>query len=354
MSLEGLRSYVLASKKDEKNAHGYRAMSSFSMLEFVDLMIKRYQEEPHTDQGAILLDVFGMLQGLFVAIDALYDLALGLTRYKYHVNVNANPILHELKYIRNDIVGHPTHRTYPNGGMGFSMLSTENLSKEKFCYETYIFEKNQLEVKTKEVLVHPLIDAYNIERNKLLDDLLNYLHHLDVHTSIPEELQKLFETLNLENLRQIKHMFMKEYDIKEDSSHRFLWRLNLLDMLISWHDDDQDIEEFLTYAARYQVIKLYTMSLDLENRKGENLYTKIPKILLSFFRFITSNEAIAYKLLNNLHDFNHPLYKTDLLGLLALNPNAQAAKILRYLKEQDDEQKVYIIGSILRTYRLKK
>lgn len=354
MSLDGLRSYVLATKKDEKNAHGYRAMSAFSMLEFVDLMIKRYLEESHTDKGAILLDVFGMLQGLFVAIDALYDLSIGLTQYKYHVNVNANPILHELKYIRNDIVGHPTHRTYPNGGMGFSMLSKENLTKEKFCYETYIFDKNQLDVKTTEVLLKPLMDAYHIEKDKLLADLLSYLKHQDVQTTIPEELWKLFETLNRDKLIDIKQMFMKEYDVKEDSSHRFIWRLNLLEKLILWHEDDQDITQFLTYAARYQVTKLYDMSLDLEHRRGESLYVKIPKILLSFFRFISSHEAIAVKLLHNLHDYNHPLYRSDLLALLALNPNAQAAKILHFLKDQVDEQNVYIIGSILRTYRLKK
>ncbi|MFH0767675.1 MAG: hypothetical protein V1920_06250, partial [Bacillota bacterium] len=159
MSLDNLKQYVSETEKDNRNSHGYRATSSFLMLEHVDLMIDRYQKEKQTEQGAILLDVFGLLQGFFVAIDALYDLAIGLTQYKYHVNINANSALHELKFIRNDIVGHPTHRTYDDGATGFSILSMENLSKESLTYKTYIYEKNKMEVITKDVLFQPLIDA---------------------------------------------------------------------------------------------------------------------------------------------------------------------------------------------------
>jgi hypothetical protein len=151
-------------------------------------MIQRYEAEKQTEKGAILLDVFGVLQGLFVAIDALYDLAIGLTQYKYHVNVNSNSTLHELKYIRNDIVGHPTHRTYPNGGMGFSILSTEHLSKERFAYHTYLFEKNKMEVVTKDVYIKPLFDAYKEEKDNILEDIYRYLTHEETKTNIPEDI----------------------------------------------------------------------------------------------------------------------------------------------------------------------
>src|SRR3989339_1754815 len=207
MSLLELRSYVTDIKKDDKNSHGYRAASSFSMLEHIDLMIQRYEAEKQTEKGAILLDVFGVLQGLFVAIDALYDLAIGLTQYKYHVNINQNPTLHELKYIRNDIVGHPTHRTYPDGGVGFSILDTKELSKEKLSYHTYIYEKNSLEVKTKDVMFHPLIEAYKKERDIVLNDILQYLQHAVTKTDIPEQVYTLYETLNSKLLVQVKENF---------------------------------------------------------------------------------------------------------------------------------------------------
>jgi hypothetical protein len=36
-----------------------------------------------------------------------------------------------------------------------------------------------------------------------------------------------------------------------------------------------------------------------------------------------------------------------------MNPNKQASKLLNFLRDQNDEQKVYLIGSILRGYRPK-
>lgn len=353
MSLQALRNYVFESKKDERNSHGYRAVSSFSMLEHIDLMIDRYTHEKQDQKGAILLDVFGMLQGLFVAIDALYDLAIGLTQYKYHINVNSNPILHELKYIRNDIVGHPTHRTYPNGGMGFSILSTEHLSKDKFSYHTYIFEKNKLDVKTKDVFVKPLLEAYSKEKDKILKDILIFLNHETTQTDIPEELYTLFETLNLDKLHEIRVMFKGEYQVSEESSHRFLWRLSLLEKVILWHEGDVELNEFVTYMGKIQVTKLYEMALDLEERKGKDLYVSIPDSLKDFYKFIRAKERDRLHLVKNLHDQKHPLFSSDLAALIAMNPNKKALKLLNFLRDQEDEQKVYLIGSILRGYRPK-
>ncbi len=353
MNLEELKSYVLKSRKDEKNSHGYRAVSSFSMLEHVDLMIDQYLHEPQTERGAILLDVFGILQGLFVGIDALYDLAIGLTQYKYHINVNANPTLHELKYIRNDIVGHPTHRTYPHGGMGFSFLSTEHLSKTKFSYHTYVFEKNNLDVKTKDVYLEPLLKAYTFEKNRIFEDLLSYLKHVTTKTNIPEELYTLFETLNGDKLKDIKSMFIKTYNLPEDSSHRFLWRVSLLEKIIDWHEEDDELNHLISYMGQYQVSKLYNIALDLENRRGADLYPPIPKLLKSFYKFIRANEKIALSLLDNLHDQKHPLHDSDILALMLLKPNKEASKLLSFFKNQKDEHKVYLIGSMLKRYRPK-
>jgi len=351
MSLLELEKYVETEIKDEQNSHGYRAASSFSMLEHVDLMLDRYLSEKQTETGAILLDVFGILQGLFVAIDALYDLAIGLTQYKYHVNINQNATLHELKYIRNDIVGHPTHRTYPDGGVGFSILDTKGLSKEKLSYHTYIYEKNSLERKTKDVLFAPLIAAYKKERDIVLNDILQYLQHAVTKTDIPEQVYTLYETLNSKRLGQVKESFKKEYNLDESSSHRFLWRAGLVEALIGWEVTDPELEEFVLYMSRYQVSKMYEIASDLENRKGKDLYPPIPTLLTYFYKFIRKNEKVALPLLQNLHDYNHPLCKQDILALMTLNPNKEAFKLLTFLKNVKDETKVYLIGSMMRAYR---
>src|SRR5690606_7520604 len=89
-----------------------RAESSLSIIEHVDDMLLEFKRRESTDQASILLDVFGLMQSLFVGIDALYQLSFSVTKYKYHININQNKNLRMLKYLRNDVVGHPTNRNY--------------------------------------------------------------------------------------------------------------------------------------------------------------------------------------------------------------------------------------------------
>ncbi|PKK97187.1 MAG: hypothetical protein CVV58_02575, partial [Tenericutes bacterium HGW-Tenericutes-3] len=351
MSLAQLKQYVSNSELNEKSSNGYRATAAFLMLENVDLMIERYLREKQTEQGAILLDVFGLLQGFFVAIDALYDLAIGLTEYKYHINVNSNDTLHELKFIRNDIVGHPTHRTYHDGGTGFSILNMENLSKEKISYNTYIYEKNKLDIVTKNVDFKTLIEAYKIEKERVLKEIYQYMQHEDTKTNIPEKIYALFETINDDVLKEIREMFIKEYHLSNESSNRFLWRLDLMEKLIHWEETDPKLKEFVLYMSKIQASKLYEIAMDLEKRKHQDLYFAMPSMLSSFYKFIRKNEKIAYPLLKNINDIKHPLYQSDLVALMALNPTKDAYKLLRFLKDTKDGDKAYLIGSMMRAYR---
>ena len=353
MSLDLLKKYIDKLDKDHQNSHTYRAMSSFEMIENIDLMIHRYLNQPQTEKGAVLLDVFGLLQGLFVAIDALYDLAIGLTQYKYHININSNPILHELKYIRNDIVGHPTHRTYHQGGMGFSILVSDKISKEKIVYQTFIYQKNEMEIKEKEVVFKPLLEQFNKEKQQILAEIYQYLMHSETETHIPEKLFTLYETINIDLLNDIEAIFRKTYQLDESSKHRFFWRANLLKVLIDWHEQDEDINELIYYMSKIQVSKMYEIALDMEHRKGQELYTEIPGILYRFYKFMRRYEKDTLKLLSYVHDKDHPLHQGDILALMAMNPPKDVYKLLMFLKQQTSEEKVFLIGSALRAYRPK-
>ncbi|AUD65359.1 hypothetical protein BK011_06525 [Tenericutes bacterium MZ-XQ] len=353
MSLEALRKYIDQLDKDHQNSHTYRAISSFDMIENIDLMIKRYLDQPQEEKGAVLLDVFGLLQGLFVAIDALYDLAIGLTQYKYHININSNPILHELKYIRNDIVGHPTHRTYHQGGMGFSILIADKMSKEKIVYQTFIYQKNNIEVKEKEVVFKPLLDHFTKEKQQILTEIYQYLVHEETTTDIPEKLFTLYETLNEDLLAEIVEDFRKTYELDESSKHRFFWRADLLKTLINWHEQDDDFNELIYYMSKTQVSKMYEMALDMEHRKGQDLYTEIPSILYRFYKFMRRYEKDGLKLLSYVHDKSHPLHQGDVLALMTMNPPKDVYKLLMFLKQQTSEEKVFLIGSAMRAYRPK-
>lgn len=354
MSLEKLKSYVLNEQAQLKNAHGKRAMSAFNMLENVDLMINRYLSEAQENKGAILLDVFGIMQGLFVAVDALYDLAIGLTSYKYHVNVNKNKTLKQLKFIRNDIVGHPTHRTYEHGGTGFSILRPKPFNKDNIIYDTYIYQKGKEKVNTQKVSFKPLLKAYQEEKEIILDDLYGFITNEDGSTELSEMCFRLYETLSLEVLEEVVKKFIATYGLSKDSKHRFLWRANLLKTLINWHEEDVELNEFILYMAKFQAEKLYDIALKSANQFGADLHTDLPDILIDFYRFIRHHENTAYPLLENIHDTDHPLHHADVQGLLSLGPGKDARKLIEFLQDQKDEEKRFLIGSIFRTYRKKQ
>ncbi|MGE4319908.1 MAG: hypothetical protein AB7E61_00500 [Acholeplasmataceae bacterium] len=353
MSLLKLKPYVDALEKDEKNSYGYRAQSAFDMLGHIDLMIKAYQSDEVMNQGEVLLDVFGLLQGFFVGIDSLYDLAIGLTHYKYHININQNKALHQLKYVRNDIVGHPTNRTYQQGSIGFSVLKPASLTKEGMTYETFIYKKNKLEKNVVSVIFDELIDAYVNEKEQLIEDIYHFVSESPKDGRMLSDLLNLYETLNLELVDKVRAEFMAKYKLDEKSKHRFLWRLDLLNLLIPWHDQDQEIDDFITYIAQIQVEKCYQMLCDIEDERGTDLYTAIPEILKEFYQFIKKHEEDAYPLLENIHDYDHPMHHHDVEKLLELNPKGSALKLMLFLKSQTSEQKVYLIGSILKNYRPK-
>ncbi|MFP4178043.1 MAG: hypothetical protein ACLFTZ_04685, partial [Acholeplasmataceae bacterium] len=182
---ERLKRFLNTNERHEANSHADRAQASFHMLAHVDDMIDAFRTNESKDHGNVLLDVFGLLQGLFVAIDALYDLAIGLTSYKYHINVNQNDVLHELKFVRNDIVGHPTHRTYHDGGTGFSMIDMDSLSRGRMTYRTYVYKRNALDIQTRTLRFIELIEAYLKEKDAVLAGLYNYLDKDRALTDIP-------------------------------------------------------------------------------------------------------------------------------------------------------------------------
>ena len=79
--------------------------SSLSVLHQVKLISNHYLNSEDDSKEEILLSIYGILQTLFVGVDALYDYVRALTKNKYLININQNERLHELKFIRNDVVG---------------------------------------------------------------------------------------------------------------------------------------------------------------------------------------------------------------------------------------------------------
>lgn len=80
------------------------------------------------DSGEVILRLYGLLQALFVCIDSLYTLTFKITGTKNFININDNKALRELKYIRNDVVGHPTNRIVDDK-TEYAILNPDDIKK---------------------------------------------------------------------------------------------------------------------------------------------------------------------------------------------------------------------------------
>ncbi|MCF7932133.1 MAG: hypothetical protein K9K93_03085 [Acholeplasmataceae bacterium] len=348
---DALKGFVKRLPDDQSSSHSARARSAFDMLSYVDLMLDAFFDHKQDDQGTLMLDVFGFLQALFVGIDALYDLSIGLTSYKYHVNVNKNDTLRELKFIRNDIVGHPTHRTYHDGGTGFSTVVSGAVSKTSLTYETYIYRKNRFDVERRSVDFLTLSNQYKIEKDQIIKDLLRYLEKKQETSGLSDLVFRVFETLNAGLLEEIVSTYQKTYGLDQHSKNRFLWRADLLKKAIFWKEHDPDKRAFVIYAAKKQAEKLYDILGDLESVKRESLYVSLPDCLSGFYRAMRRHEDEAYPLLANVHDRSHPLFRSDIESLKAYLQSKDSTLLLDWLLDLKDPDHVYLIGSILRMYR---
>lgn len=304
----------------------------------------------------LLINIFGLLQNLFVSIDALYDMTRITMSHKYSININMNKNLHELKYIRNDIVGHPTHRTYQTGGVGFSTMSLDQTSMKMIVYETHFFNKKMHEVRYRKIDTLDLIDDYRSEASVIINEVYSHLSKDIIFSELSNMSLQFYETLLLDTfdyglLQKIKDNYSKDLNIKKESHNRVLWRISLLEMLDNWKEVDPEKKEFVRYMKLQQANKLYEMTSIIENKAPMLLTQPTPELLKAFFRFIKEDENRATHI-KTLKDYDHPYYESDLLHMISLTKsNSKARKLLNWLKSQTSEYKVYTIGNALEKYK---
>lgn len=332
-----------------------RASASLHILDRIDDVLASFSKRKSVATPDILLDVYGLFQSLFVGIDALYDLVIGTTQYKHHININSNPVLRELKYIRNDIVGHPTHRTYDDGMYGFSMIRESDLTRETLIYDTYIVSKKETITKSKTICFKELINNFIAEKNIILDDLVQFINSKPKQNNLVgltySLLNKaLLDEYNLIDLETISDAYAHEYDDDIDDNHRFVWRLQLLNKLFEWQN--RDWEEYVNYLRKYQAYKLYEIACDINEISLEKIHIPIPKVLVQFYHFLRKHPYQLH-LLDNLADVHHPLFQSDVEQLLSLHPPKQVIRLLKWLLSFEDGDYVQMIGTSLKAYKKK-
>lgn len=95
----------------------YQLCSCMDMVEDSQLAIDSFaKRKTATSTGTIYLEIFGLLQSLFLQQDATIHLAEAL---QFEVKIDEYPRLKEIRETRNDAAGHPTKRGNPARSWNF-------------------------------------------------------------------------------------------------------------------------------------------------------------------------------------------------------------------------------------------
>ena len=345
-------------KQGEENHAQYKA--SINALELNNEIMAYFEKtkDGEAPAGECLSRVYSLLQTLFVSIDALYSINVLLTKKKNNININQNRQLRELKYIRNDVVGHPVKRIFDNDEVGFCILKKNDISKKSFKYHIY-FEDT---IKKREVIVNSLIDSYYEEANKFLERIVNYKE--DNNEEIFNKIKRIAIKLQAdeeikEEILQLRSLYISKYPQQAKTDVRFMWRVEMLMKLRTFiNNNDKEVKEIINYATGYQLTRLSELILPFDAITDKNTVPnklREPKGLAQIDK-ICQNNPILEEAVKNIHDMTHPLFSAGLDKLIAAcnKDTPYALKYLTLIKQFKDQQEsdvVYCLGVVIKNHR---
>lgn len=322
-------------------------------------------------EGNTLLIIYGLLQSLFIGIDSLYSLSRGVTNQKWSVNINQNAILKQIKFIRNDVVGHPNYRLYANNDIGFCVINTDKITFTDFWYTSFTFEDNSEKQQQHHIDILEILVNYYQESNTILETIKKRLiiehekKNICCSYSVTDDVYELFMIKsNLDSslllLEKIRNTYIDRSNELVKDRDRFLWRCSLIEVLFSWKSNDEFKLEMIEYMLLGQIKKLHSMALMFD--KDNNItFTKsaipnqsLPKPLRNFYRFASKKHKQLTSLLNNLHDIVHPYFDASINKIKRYGyDNEDVKKLCDWLielKENNETDKVFLLGSELKRF----
>lgn len=334
----------------------YKLMSAISALDitneaqehFVASMLEKH------NPGQKVLRLYGLLQGLFVSIDSLYALSYNLTKNKRHININQNEAIRELKYIRNDVVGHPSNRVYEDSILGYCILKKEDIGDEKFTYSVHINGSTD----NKTVDLKNLLTNYYIESNQVLSTILSVLGNTEIKSKIENYgLDLLDRYLNNEDYMAVIGKIKTEYlknNILEKTSNRIMWRIDLVEKINAFTTADKNKLELKDYALAYEIEKICELT-DSNEIKVISPKKKLPKYLSSLFRFFHQNPEYSY-VVTYIYDATHPIFLSAVNKVKKAAITKSAFYVIDYMdflldlyKEKKFEL-IYAFGILIKKY----
>lgn len=307
--------------------------------------------------GKKLILVFGLLQGLFAAIDSLYSLGKALDINKLLINLNQNKILKNIKRIRNDVVGHPSYRYYNNKSIGYCLMDVDQITSSNIIYHCYSNEEeNELQNYKTEVNMVEVIDNYYKESNQIIENTLRFI---EIKKTIPDinllnEVILIFKNYqkdikDIKSLNRIKDIYIKLMDLQSDSNDRIIWRIDNIIHMFKLENN-----EFINHFTNLEIKKLYDLLFVLERQINRN--TKHIKLYFYGSDILNKLKRKLRKFVNYNSDIytdtdNHLFYKLikDLIRLTKKDRKYQSfSNWLNSIYNKNDKIMLYAVGSFLK------
>jgi hypothetical protein len=265
--------------------------SSLDVIEDTEDAISAYTEKDFgEDKPLHYLAVYGLLQAIYVQQDAVINLceSLGIKD-----KVNNYPKLKEIREIRNDTVGHPTHRDQQKGKpASYHHISQITLNKSGFILASYFSDGSQ--VQFRYIKISELI----FEQSKYISDILTTL---------------------INNLEE------------EEKAHKEKFRMEKLLDIFSGTFDFQ-IEKLFEGISRDDCAQLADGELDSVIDKVNQFREAIKRINMDFYERLQDK----YELIEHAKTELRKYYRGD---TVVEKPTAKIYAI--FLKHQFDELKAY-------------
>lgn len=338
----------------------YPVASALSALETTNEIQKSYFKNDlgPLDTSDNVLRLYALLQGLFVSIDSLYALAYSLTKSKSFININLNQNLRELKYIRNDVVGHPANRVLESDTLAYCILDNASIKPSEFSYFVY----SQDEVSKKIVDINKVTKAYYVECNNYLNEIYKLADSQNNQSNLEKIAIKCFDDYQtkgdyLIDLEDLRKEYINQYPDSNSAQHRVLWRIDIIKELINFKHNDQDVLDLVEYAIGLELIKILELLSNYQYKMSLNRRT--PYLLSNFYRFLNKNDDIV-KYCEKILDIKNPLFKSSITYLLEYANKKKVQGPIRYLKllwdlyNKGEDSLVYALALPLKEYKKKR
>lgn len=285
----------------------YEIASAISALNTAYLVLDAFnKDEEGLQEEDYVLRLYAILQSLFVSIDALYEMSYAIAGSKNFININNNSNLRNIRYIRNNVVGHPANRQIGTDEISYCILDSKRVTKNFFTYNIY----TKTQTKTNTVDINEIISSYEKEAIEFLDEIYNvslkYNFTGEVKDLIREVLNSYYKNGHFINeLNLFIDRYKYEYPSAKKEQHRIIWRYDLVMKLDAISNNNDSLNEVIKYCIGLELNKMYKHIFGKDYPNKEKF--PLPSMILSLYRFFNRNpEYIPY--ISHLKNYDDPLF----------------------------------------------